>query len=316
MRAGAEHEVGAGVDRHAREAAAVAAVLAERALRAVGHVRLVGALGAGVEEGDDDVGPARGALDQRAHLGLVAHLVAPRVGREAGEGDLRALLGDGHDLARRAGGADLGALERVTRAAPAQRAVVPGVVVGVVDDVHAGPAQRPCVARGRLEGEAVVAGRPALGRAARAEGALVVDRRDVGLAQRGADRAQQRAPRVGRVAVGGTEGDVAAPGDEQAFAVLLLRGRRGLRLLRDGLGGRERGRGEERHGDGGSGRPNEAHRREIRGDTVRIAPGNPRSDFPSDRSSRRSRLARIAYQAWSVPQCGQSTDVVTAALKM
>ena len=56
MRARAEDEVGARVDRDAREVAAVAAVLAERLLRAVGHVRLLGALGARVEEADDDVG--------------------------------------------------------------------------------------------------------------------------------------------------------------------------------------------------------------------------------------------------------------------
>ena len=49
VRAGADDEVGARVDRRAREVAAVAAVLAERVLAPAGDARLVGPLGAGVE---------------------------------------------------------------------------------------------------------------------------------------------------------------------------------------------------------------------------------------------------------------------------
>ena len=61
VRAGAEHDVGARVDRDAREVAAVAAVLAERGLRPARDVLLVRALGARVQERDDDVGLARRA---------------------------------------------------------------------------------------------------------------------------------------------------------------------------------------------------------------------------------------------------------------
>jgi hypothetical protein len=48
-----------------------------------------------------------------------------------------------------------------------------------------------------------------------------------------------------------------------------------------------------------------AHRREIRGGAARFLP------VAGEAGS-----ARGAYQAWSTPQCGQPTDVVTAALKM
>ena len=74
------------------------------------------------------------------------------------------------------------------------------------------------------------------------------------------------------------------------------------------------GGGEERQRDGGAGRPYEAHRREIRGERGVVA-GESAKRFPERRSGGRGPPARIvAYQAWPVPQCGQPTDVVTAAL--
>ena len=90
VRAGAEHEVGAGVDRGVGERPRVAAQLAEGLLVAVGRVRLAGALGAGVHEDDDDVGVARRRGHEGADRAQVADRRGPRVGREAEEGDARA----------------------------------------------------------------------------------------------------------------------------------------------------------------------------------------------------------------------------------
>ena len=262
-----------------------------------GTCGLVRALGAGVEEGDDDVGLAR----RRSGSALARRRSRPsscssEYVEKPTKATLRALLGERVDLAGRAGDADLGALERVTRGAPADRAVVEGVVVGVVDHVDARPsaASWRCPA-GAWKAKQFSLPAAALGRAAGAEGALVVERRDVGLAQRRADGGEQRAPGVGRVAVGGAERDVAAPGDEQAFALAASASARRA-----------------------SAAPRLARLRSRRTRRRRRAPPRRRCGSSlrgaSPRDSRRCAQGS-SYQAWAEPQCGQPTEVVTAALK-
>ena len=214
VRARAQHEIGARGDRGVREAPQVAPVLAEGVLVPVGDVQPPGALGAAVEEHDHDRRPARRGAHERADARGIVERRAPGVGGEAHERHGGARRVAHADLARRAGRADARAPQRRPGPAVAGGAEVERMVVGDVHEIDAGAAERRGVGRGRLEGKAVATVRAAaLGRAAGAEGALVVDGRDVGPAQHAGHRRQLGPAARRREAVRGPERDVAAPRD-------------------------------------------------------------------------------------------------------
>ena len=118
VRARAEDQVGAGFDRHMGEGLGVAAVLAEVDLLLAADMLGVGALGAGVDRDDDDVGFLAGLADQSPGGVEVGQRGGVRVGREAEEGDLAAAGLEDRDLARQAGLLDPGAVQRLDRLGP------------------------------------------------------------------------------------------------------------------------------------------------------------------------------------------------------
>ena len=99
VRAGAHHQVGAGVDDAVGEGDRVTAVLAEEVLLARHDVPVAVTLAAQVLHHDDDLGVLLGLPDQRLGGRDVERVRVIRPGREAEQRDLDAVPGQVRDLA-------------------------------------------------------------------------------------------------------------------------------------------------------------------------------------------------------------------------
>ncbi len=87
VRAGAQDEVRAGVDRRVGERDHIAPVLAEVVLAAGAHVLGADPLGSGMHVHDDQIGLVGRLAHQRGHTGQVERVVGPVVWREPKDRD-------------------------------------------------------------------------------------------------------------------------------------------------------------------------------------------------------------------------------------
>ena len=154
VRAGGEDEIRARGHERVCKPSFVAAVLSEVVLGAVGDVLVVRALGACVEDGDDEVGTRGGLPHEPLRRGNVGQALSPRVRREAENRNSNAASTQNGDLLRSAAPAQPVAGKRTQGLPLSGGAVVERVIVRDVQVVEARTAQEGGRLRWRLEREA------------------------------------------------------------------------------------------------------------------------------------------------------------------
>ena len=120
-----------------RELALVAAILPQEVLGTGRDVLVVDTLGAGVQDGYDEVGACRRPPHEALRCGDVRQALCPRVRREADDGHAHAACPKHRDLARPPAPAQPVARECPQSLPLAGGAVVEGVVVRDVEVVEA-----------------------------------------------------------------------------------------------------------------------------------------------------------------------------------